>query len=430
MKITEVFTPKSSAINPKMYVARPQLESKLKRAIERDFHTLIYGESGNGKSWLYKKVLTEEGVPYKIVNLGTAARNGSISQEIFNVISPLDFYEKTGYSETKQTGISAGLNLGVKVEVGGNINHVGQYSIRSNDILLKAFNLFNEAYKDQRKFIILDNLEAIFNNENLMDELANIILLLDDERYSIYKVYFLLVGTPNGVLQYFRKTKNTESVSNRIKEMDEVGGLSIEQVQSIIENGLNLLGFIISEEELDFLIKHVFNVTLGIAQRVQEYGEQLAYAIEDNNNMYDRGLIKIADYEWLKDGLKECYQQIENNLNSINTEIARKNQVIYCIAKIEAHQFNSNDITSLIKEKFPETIPETNMGIGNILSELSKGDSPLIIKNNKVNSYSIKDPKYLMCIRIMLRKSYDGKKVEKLNFGQFAQRGLDFGDSE
>ena len=50
-----------------------------------------------------------------------------------------------------------------------------------------------------------------------MDELANIILLLDDERYSIYKVYFLLVGTPNGVLQYFRKTKNTESVSNRIK---------------------------------------------------------------------------------------------------------------------------------------------------------------------------------------------------------------------
>ena len=42
MKITEVFTPKSSAINPKMYVARPQLESKLKRAIERDFHTLIY----------------------------------------------------------------------------------------------------------------------------------------------------------------------------------------------------------------------------------------------------------------------------------------------------------------------------------------------------------------------------------------------------
>ena len=35
-----------------------------------------------------------------------------------------------------------------------------------------------------------------------------------------------------------------------------------------------------------------------------------------------------------------------------------------------------------------------------------------------------------MCIRIMLRKSYDSKKVEKLNFGQFAQRGLDFGDSE
>ena len=47
--------------------------------------------------------------------------------------------------------------------------------------------------------------------------------------------------------------------------MDEVGGLSIKQVQYIIENGLNLLGFIISKEELNFLINHVFNVTLGIA---------------------------------------------------------------------------------------------------------------------------------------------------------------------
>ena len=69
--------------------------------------------------------------------------------------------KKRGFCETKQTGISAGFNLGVKAEVGGKINHVGQYSIRSNDILLKAFNLFNNAHKDQRKFIVLDNLEAI-----------------------------------------------------------------------------------------------------------------------------------------------------------------------------------------------------------------------------------------------------------------------------
>ena len=27
--------------------------------------------------------------------------------------------------------------------------------------------------------------------------------------------------------------------------------------------------------------------------------------------MYDKELIKIADYEWFKDGLKECYHKLK-----------------------------------------------------------------------------------------------------------------------
>lgn len=254
-----------------------------------------------------------------------------------------------------------------------------------------------------------------------MNELANIILLLDDDRYSKYQVYFLIVGTPNGVLQYFRETENTESVSNRIKEIEEVGNLSFEQVQTIIKNGLNLLGFYIEESDFTYLINHIFEVTLGIAQRVQEYGELLAYSIKDNNNVYEEKLINDIDYEWLKESLRECYQQVENNLNSRNTEIARRNQVIYCISKIETHQFDSNDIDSLIRQEFAETLPETNMGISSILSTLSEGNSPLLIKNEKVNTYSIKDPRFLMCIRVMLTKDPSNNKVKKINF---SQRGL------
>lgn len=50
MEIQEVFTPRSSAINSQMYVDRPKLEKSLSRAFARNFHTLLYGESGNGKS--------------------------------------------------------------------------------------------------------------------------------------------------------------------------------------------------------------------------------------------------------------------------------------------------------------------------------------------------------------------------------------------
>lgn len=418
MKITEVFTPRNSYINQKMYVSRPELEKSLKRAFQRDFHTLIYGESGNGKSWLYKKVLDSENIPYHVINLGTASRTGSISQEIFNAISPYDFYQRTAFNETIQGEISAGINVGVKGDFKTAGSHTNSYTLNPDDILLQAFKLFEEDFPNQQKIIVLDNLEAIFDSKSLMDELANIILLLDDTRYSIYKVHFLIVGTPNGVLNYFRKTKNTESIANRIREIEQVGSLSFEQVNLIIKTGLELLDFKIEEQKYDLLIKHIFNITLGIAQRVQEYGEQLSYSIEDNGGIYSEDLIESTDFNWLNDGLRECYQQIENNLNSIRTEIARRNQVIYCIAKIESHQFNSNDITELIKKEFPATIPETNMGIGQILTELSEGDSPLLIKNNKVNTYSIKDPRLLMCIRIMLKKDSENKKVEKLNFTQ------------
>jgi len=41
-----------------------------------------------------------------------------------------------------------------------------------------------------------------------MDELADIIILLDDTRFAKLKVKILIVGTPTGVLDYFSKTKN------------------------------------------------------------------------------------------------------------------------------------------------------------------------------------------------------------------------------
>ena len=416
MEIQEVFTPRSSAINSQMYVDRPELEKSLSRAFARNFHTLLYGESGNGKSWLYKRVLQKQDIPFQIVNLSSVARNqgSTIAKEIFDVISPLDFYEKTSFSETKQAEASAYFAK-------GSLSHTNNFTLNPEDYLLKSFKLFESKFPNQKKIIVLDNLEAIFKNKNLMSELANIILLLDDDRYSKYQVYFLIVGTPNGVLQYFRETENTESVSNRIKEIEEVGNLSFEQVQTIIKNGLNLLGFCIEESDFTYLINHIFKVTLGIAQRVQEYGELLAYSIKDNNDVYEEKLINDIDYEWLKESLRECYQQVENNLNSRNTEIARRNQVIYCISKIETHQFDSNDIDSLIRQEFAETLPETNMGISSILSTLSEGNSPLLIKNEKVNTYSIKDPRFLMCIRVMLTKDPSNNKVKKINF---SQRGL------
>lgn len=408
--INEVFTPRKSDVNADMYVERPDHEKSLRRALKRDSHTLVFGESGNGKSWLYKKVLDAEGINYVVANCANASRIGSITQEICKAIISPGTVKKLGFSEEKTAEINACFAK-------GSLNHTGNYEIADDEPLLRAFKIFNDA-DPSKKIVVLDNLESIFSSAILMDELADIVILLDDSRYSECNINILIVGIPNGVLQYFSQTKNVESVSNRILEVQKVDGLDSGQVMAIIRKGFSQLQIPITGNTLISLSNHVHDVSLGIAQRVHEYCEALAYEVEDNDWVYDKSLLSKADRQWLMQGLRQCYQVVEAHLNSRATAVARRNQVIYCLAKISAHQFESSDIDALIRKEFPTTVPATNMGLGSILTDLSNGDSPIIVKNDKANTYSVKDPRYLMCIKIMLHKDTTAEQVVKRKFAR------------
>jgi hypothetical protein len=409
-QINEVFTPRKSDVNADMYVERPIHEKSLSRALKRDSHTLVFGESGNGKSWLYKKVLESEGINYVVANCANASRAGSLTQEICKSIISPGTVSRLGYSEEKAAEINAYFAK-------GGVKHVSNYEIEDDEPLLRAFKLFNQA-DPTKKIIVLDNLESIFSSSNLMDELADIVILLDDSRYAACNVNILIVGIPNGVLQYFSQTKNVESVANRIREIQKVDGFDSGQVMEVIRKGFSQLQIPITGNTLISLSDHVHDITLGIAQRVHEYCEALAYEIEDNEWRYESPLLDKADHEWLMQGLRQCYQVVEGHLNSRATAVARKNQVIYCLAKISGHQFETSDIDLLIRKEFPTTVPATNMGLGSIFTVLSSGNSPLIVKSDNANIYNIKDPRYLMCIKIMLYKDQSAEQVVKKKFAR------------
>ena len=404
--ITDVFTPRQSEVNEDMYVERPKHEKALKRAINRNSHSLVFGESGNGKSWLYKKVLSENSIAHVVANCANASRLKSITQEVCNCIIEPGTVSKLGFNEEKAAEINAYFAK-------GGLKHNGNYDIAQEEPLLKAFRIFHES-NNSKKIIVLDNLESIFDSTELMDELADIIILLDDERYSACKINFLIVGVPSGVLQYFSETKNVESVSNRINEIDKIIGLDSGQVMEIVKKGFDQLAINITGEKLIYLADLISFITLGIPQRVHEYCESLAYEIEDNDWKYDISLIKRANFEWLRQGLRQSYYVIDCHWGNRATAVARKNQVIFCIGKISSHQFDSKKIDEMLRIEFPSTIPRTNMGIASILGKLSEGTTPLLIKSN--NTYSIKDPRFLMCIRTAIFKDPSKTKVIKKNF--------------
>ncbi len=99
-KITEVFTPRSASVNPRMYIDRPAHQKDLKRAVEGSLHAILCGESGGGKSWLYRHVAQLEGWKTFFANAGNAARYKTLTGTIANAIHEDGDMKCTGYTQT------------------------------------------------------------------------------------------------------------------------------------------------------------------------------------------------------------------------------------------------------------------------------------------------------------------------------------------
>ncbi len=186
---------------------------------------------------------------------------------------------------------------------------------------------------------------------------------------------------------------------------------------AIVAKGFKeLLDISISDDDLTKLKERVFFVTMGVAQRIHELCETLALRVRDNGWRFSEAALQQAEKDWLRIGFRDSYVTVEGHLNNRRTQVSRKNQVIFAIGRCEAHQFDTNMIEELIREHFRKTIPASgDMGIGVILSELCKGDTPLLVRHPKTAQYRIRDPRFVMCIRLIIQKGVDGK-VGRLHF--------------
>lgn len=406
-KVNKVFTPRSADVNKKMYIDRPELEKALLRGVEGSMHSFLFGGSGNGKSWMYKRLFDKNNIRYRVVNCGSVNMCGSIMNEIYEVCVDNGHATKTGYKEKKEAAANM---LALKAKV----VHDAEFHLKREGKLEEAYSSLSQG--KSLAVIVIDNLEMIFKNKNLMDELASILILLDDTKYAKYNIKFLLVGTPNNVVEYFNQTTNSSSISNRIKELPRITSLSERQVETLLNQGFNqLLEINISIIDLKSLSKHVYNITLGVPQRVHEYCEELAYLCEDNDWLYNEDMINRADIRWMSSGLRQDYQIIEKSLNSVETIHGRRNQVLYVISKITRHQFDMKQVSLLIKKEFTKTAPSGNNGIGQILASLAN-EERILKKGTAKNTYGIIDARLLSVLRIMLRKNEQTEEVIKVAF--------------
>ncbi|MBE8966387.1 ATP-binding protein [Nostocales cyanobacterium LEGE 12452] len=405
-KPEEVFTPRASDVNESMYVNRPDLESNLIRGLRSGMHLLTYGESGSGKTWLYKKVLKNLNINVYIANLANASRLKSINAEFANLVNRGQQAKKTGYSETKKADLNAGV-------ASGSLQHQGQYSFGEMEPFEACLSHIRNLSGNEQAILVLDNLESIRADQNLLTELANVITLLDDERYASYKVNLLIVGVPGDLREYYRATPNLTTVANRIREMPEVSRMTLDQCKNLIYQGF-ITELKYNIHDIDSVISHISWVTDRLPQRIHEYCLELAFIGESNNRTIDNTLLDEADKFWLKQSLAANYTVIESMMNERDTKVGRRNQTLYSLGLIESEEFKWSDIEEIVRKEFLESTNNLTLNIPQILSGLSVKDNPIIKRSPKKDAYCFSDPKYRMCLRAMLRKSNNLDLVEKL----------------
>jgi hypothetical protein len=262
--------------------------------------------------------------------------------------------------------------------------------------------------------LVIDNLELIFSSEDTMNELASLIALLDDSRYSKFQVKLLIVGVPSDVKSYLSKT--FASVANRIAEISEVSSLSVAEVYTLVEKGfVDLLRVDFPPTVLDLWQGHVARVTMGFAQHVQEYCEQLGYVVEDAGWRATPEQLLKADAQWLKQGLSQASGIIAPLMNEKETKVGRRNQVLYAIGAIAKRVFTAADVEQVVREEFPQSTADTTLAVGQILSELTGEEASIIKRSSKGSSYEFRDARFAMALRVLLQKDGVREKVIKLD---------------
>lgn len=407
----EVFTPKGKFVNPTMYQSRQHLEQKLNKALFKPRHIIVFGESGCGKTWLYKKVLNEKCINFEVINSASIQLNNSIIEAFQIKVSQLSPEQLTVRESTSSSTGSAGF-------IKGEVKSTKKYEVIKRDAYLDLIKLIHRKQKNNLSFIVIDNLEHIIQSEKLVEELTSLILYLDDDEYAKYNVRLLLVGTLSNIRDYFSKILESQTIINRVQELPEVSTLPKESVTKLVETGLKLLKINV-ETSQGFSLSTVCNsvdwYSSGVPQYVHEIGLEVAIEAKSSSNTITQEVFDEALKCWVESNLVGEMSRFEKHINSKSTRKGRRNQVLFTIGYMRVKEFNSKDVEEQLRNFFPSSTKGKSINVSQCLSELASGDNPLIKRTAKNTSFRFVDPKIQIIIRWAMRKD----STENINVKSF-----------
>lgn len=336
----QVFTPRAPQINREMYIDRPDIERRLAQSLDGNKFIITHGESGNGKTWLYKKVFEEKQVSYEVLNLASANLHESILPIFEEKLGELGVENK----ERVETIITSGVrpwNVGVDVQ------NKTQTQIIRPSILSTLFEKMRERAGDRPCILVFDNFEQIEKSDNIVKQIASILILADDDIVSKHNVKIMIVGVPSNIRSLISRSTNAATIVNRVTEIPEVARLTKTQGRDLLSRGLEAsLGIKIQDAEVyDQMIWH----SDLIAQHLHEVGLSVARQAINNGRILTVALVDEAISEWAAESLSADCTIIEDLMNSRETKVGRKNQTLFALGQCEEADFKYTEIETIVK---------------------------------------------------------------------------------
>lgn len=402
-----VFTPRAHQVNPDMYVRRAALEERLMDAFVSNKFIVIHGESGNGKTWLYKKVFADNKIHFEVLNLGQVAVAGSLGAAFSHKLGEWGYKEKTGEGTNSSGGAKP---MGIGLEHG--LTSSTTYATKSPFLALLEQSR-RRAGNDARAALILDNFEAVVDSPAYVREIAGLILSADDESVAQYNIQIIIVGVPNNLKETIVQLSNSAPVSNRLVEIPEVARMSADEASELIQRGLlDEIGLSLDEEiNNEDLVKEISWSTDRIAQHLHELCLLIGQNAVRNGDIINKEVVNKSIQTWVDDTLSSDLAAIQAAMNARDTRIGRKNQTLYALGQCKLEDFKYTDIEDIVVNNF-DTEGAT-LNISQILSGFASEGNPIIRRNPKADAWRFVSPKYRMAIRAKVVKDDDGKAVLK-----------------
>jgi hypothetical protein len=260
--------------------------------------------------------------------------------------------------------------------------------------------------------IIFDNFEHVADDEDILRELAAVVISADDDAVSEAKVKLFIVGVPGDIRSMIARVSNAATISNRLVEIPEVERMTEAEAHDLMKRGLiSELGLSIDGDEADFYRSLCWK-TDRIAQHIQEFCLKIAKEAVKKGGLITDAVRERAEAKWIAETLSADWAVIEHQMNARETKAGRKNQTLYALGLCGKEDFTYGDIEKIVRREFPDGTKGVSLNMSQTLAGFATAENPIIRRTPKNDAYRFISPKLRMAIRSGLRKTQD-ERVEK-----------------